>query len=193
MTRAGLLAVLVLALLAGCSKRDRSGIDADALAKRPDTEVVRRTEGDRQIVEIRRGGVVITEENGVVKSALDNSGHGAVLCAWKVSVDILAALDVCVPGQHPALRQDMADAVAKIADFIVANSLTPVSKSELERYVAQRHAETERQRDASGKACSPEFLDDSLPKLEAIPSAQRRAETANLLAVPRPPVMEPCL
>jgi hypothetical protein len=193
MMRAASLLMVSLVLLAGCGKRDRSGIDADALAKRPDTEVARRTEGDKQIVVIRRGGVVITEENGVVKTAVDNSGHGAVLCAWKLSVDIVAALDVCVPGQHPALRRDMADALDAIADFIVANSLTPVRKSELERYVNQRLADTERQRDASGKACSPEFLDDALPKLDAIPSAERRAETANLLAVPRPPVMEPCL
>jgi hypothetical protein len=192
MMRAVLLLVLSCALLAGCSKRDRSGIDADALAKRPDTEVARRTDGDKQIVEIRRGGVVITEEDGIVKTAVDHSGHGAVLCAWKVSVDIVVALDVCVPGQHPALRRDMADAVAAIADFIVANSLTPVRKSELEHYVTQRYSETELQRNVA-KACSPEFIDDALPKLDAIPSAQRRAETANLLSVPRPPVMEPCL
>jgi hypothetical protein len=187
------LAVVLLATLAACGGRDRSELDLAALAKQPGTEVIRRAEGGKEIVEIRRGGVVITREHGIAIAAVDRSGHGAVLCAWRIYVDTLAALDVCQPGAHEELRQDLIQATEAIADFIVANSLTPVRKADLEAYIAKRRAETQAQRDSAGKICSPEFLEDSLPKMEAVPHAERQAETVDMLSVPRPPVLDPCL
>ena len=187
------LAAGLLAMLAGCGGRERSELDLAALAKQPGTEVIRRSEGGKEIVEIRRGGVVITRQRGVTIAAVDHSGHGAVLCAWRIYVDTLAALEVCQPDTHAALRQDLLQATEAIADFIVANSLTPVKKADLEAYVATRRAETRAQSNAAGKACSPEFIEQSLPKLEAVPHDERQAQTADMLSVPRPPVMDPCL
>src|SRR5271155_1956632 len=92
-----LMAVL-LSALAACGGRDRSTLDLAALAEQPGTEVIRRSDGGKNVVEIRRGGVVITLENGVTVAAVDHSGHGAVLCAWRITVDTLVALDVCQPG-----------------------------------------------------------------------------------------------
>jgi hypothetical protein len=188
-----LTAAALLSALAGCGGRDRSDLDLAALAKQPGTEVIRRSEGGKKLVEIHRGGVVITQEHGVTIAAVDHSGHGAVLCAWRVTVDALAALEVCQPGAHEELRQDLVEATDAIADFIVANSLTKVTKAELEAYIARRRTETEAQRNAAGKVCSPEFLAESLPKMEAVPHDARQAETADMLSVPRPPVMDPCL
>jgi hypothetical protein len=185
------IAILGLTL-AACGGRNESTLDLDALAKRPGAEVVRRTVGGHEVVEIRQGGVTVTREHGVTTAAVDRSGHGAVLCAWRVYVDTLAAIDVCQPGEHAELRADIAQAVDAIADFIVANNLTPVTKSDLEAYIAQRHAETEAQRGAAGKVCSAEFIEQSLPKMEAIPHEQRLAQTIDLLSVPRPPVLDPC-
>jgi hypothetical protein len=193
MRGAAALAALLVAALAACAGRDPSALDVAALAKQPGTEVIRRSEGGREIVEIRRGGVVITQEGGVMTAAVDRSGHGAVLCAWRVSVDTLVALDVCQPGGHDELRQDLARATDAIADFIVANSLTPVRKADLQAYVAKRRAETQAQSNAAGRACSPEFLEQSLPMMEAVPHDERAAQTIDMLSVPRPPVMDPCL
>src|SRR5581483_3418387 len=120
------------------------------LAQQPGSEVSRRAQDGREIVEIRRGGVVITEADGRLVSAVDRSGHGAVLCAWRVYVDTIAALDVCEPAGHPELRQDLREAIDKMADFIVANSATPVTKEELGKYIEKRRAETRLQRDAAG-------------------------------------------
>lgn len=189
--RWGCLAILGM-MLAACGGHDRDALDLDALAKRPGAEVVRHKVGGHEVVEIRQGGVTVTREHGVTTAAVDRSGHGAVLCAWRVYVDTLAALDVCQPGQHTELRADIAQAVDAIADFIVANNLTPITKRALEAYIAQRHVETEAQRGAAGKVCSAEFIDESLPKMEAIPHEQRVAQTIDLLSVPRPPVLDPC-
>jgi len=193
MRRTTVVAAVFLAMLAGCGGRDGSELDLAALAKQPGTEVIRRSEGGKTIVEIRRGGVVITQMRGITVSAVDHSGHGAVLCAWRIYVDTLAALEVCQPDTHIELRQDLRQATDAIADFIVANSLTPVKKTDLDAYVFKRRAETRAQSDAAGKACSPEFLEQSLPQLEAVPRDERQAQTAEILSVPRPPVMDPCL
>src|SRR5271167_419646 len=140
------LAAMLLAALAACGGHDRSALDLAALAKQSGTEVIRRSDGGKDVVEIRRGGVVITQERGVTIAAVDHSGHGAVLCAWRIYVDTLVALDVCQPGAHGELRQDLVEATDAIADFIVANSLTPVKKAELAAYIAKRRAETQAQR-----------------------------------------------
>jgi hypothetical protein len=54
---------LALALLLNCAAQAETSLseaDIDALAAQPGTEVTKRQEGDTQITEIRRAGVVIT-------------------------------------------------------------------------------------------------------------------------------------
>jgi hypothetical protein len=74
----------------------------------------------------------------------DRSGRGAVLSSWGLYVDLAAAREICPEYLNKPLETDLANAVDKINDFIVANSLFPVSKVGLEKRAASRWEDVSR-------------------------------------------------
>jgi len=128
----------------------------------------------------------------------DTSGHGAVLCAWRMYINLRVGLDLCFPNEYSELREDLDDAIAAMNRFIVDNRVPATSMDEVEAFAA---AEDARQRseaaavapDKLREACSAGELGQMINGISQIPRAERRKTVADLLSVPRQPVLNPCL
>jgi hypothetical protein len=80
----------------------------------------------------------------------------------------------------------VANAIDRIDDFIVANSLIPVSKAELQKGAASR-------RENVSQLCRSDGLAGMVKAFGSISHDKFMSSVADLLSVPRPPVMNPCL
>lgn len=164
-------------------------LDYDEIAKRPGFTVSRKTVNGDEVVQIRKATVTIEiDKNGAI--GLDRDA--AVLCLWKEYVNLHNAADYCFPDSERELREDFADAVERFKDFIVANSLAPVTRSELNAFVEKRRREmiARMPKPAAGAQRCPRL--DYFADYQADGHEKRRADVAKILAVPRPPVMNPC-
>lgn len=127
---------LAFALVLVASTAHGQPLDLDAIARQPGTEIIRQ--GDK--VEIRRSGVtVFVDKNGEL--SVDRSGT-AVLCYWNIAIATKISADLCYPGEFAELSRTLGEQIAAMNDFIVANSLRPVTKESLEKSIADRFAET---------------------------------------------------
>ncbi len=170
-------------------------LDLEAIARQPDTQVTRRQQDGAEVVEIRRAGVTITIDKDGERS-VDRSGK-AVWCYWEIAVAVKIAADLCYPGEFAALSRMLGEHLDAANDFIVANSLRPVKKADLERKIAERRLTAAAGIKAAGmppalnRACQSRREEDLLP-LNAELEKYRR-EFSDALAVPRPPAENPCL
>jgi hypothetical protein len=199
-----LAAALLLSVVAR-AETELSEADIDALAQQPGTEVTRTQEGDTQSIQIHRAGVVVSIQrkgNQTQTVGQDNSGHGAVLCMWKFYIGFRQGLNQCFPGQYPEFREDLDYAIGAMNDFIVANSLSPTSKAEVEAAVAALEARGQKQFDDGRaqlgaeelqKRCGASNFGQMIVKMTEMTREQRRRQIVELLSVPRPPVMNPCI
>jgi hypothetical protein len=120
---------------------------------------------------------------------IDRTGKGAVLCAWGIYESIRVIGRECHQGQDVAFRTELDQSLARIDDFIMKNSRqSPITKADLNA----RRMEGLKQLHASGNICMGDgekmyvmFRTRGAPAL--------RAQTTDLLSVPREPVMNPCL
>jgi hypothetical protein len=135
-----------------------------------------------------QSGGVETRRLGDKTVQIDNSGKGAVLCIWSIYDAVRLVGRECHAGQDAAFQAELEQSIARIDDFIIANSTSPVSKEQLDA----RRAQGLRGLQVRGSICAGgaeqlyQMLRRSGP--EAI-----RAQTADLLSIPREPVMNPCL
>lgn len=123
------------------------------------------------------------------------SGKGAVLCSWSITLSVQAYARGCGWEKVPADEAILAS-IAKIDAFILENSLTPVTQADLER---RKQAETQplmdritENADAVCKRGEGEFADLAWAMRERS-AEQIAAGTAEMLSIPREPVMNPCL
>ncbi|WP_145750376.1 hypothetical protein [Nitrospirillum amazonense] len=128
----------------------------------------------------------------------DRSGHGAVLCLREIYVALREGLDTCRQDGDEALRRFMDEGLQQIDDFVVANSLTPVTKDALKaaeeaRLKKQRDGAALRGLEAQAKICAGGDAQRMLGGLRSASLDKLRAELAAALSVPRPPVFSPCL
>jgi hypothetical protein len=166
-------------------------LDLEVIARQPDTEVIRRTENGSEVVEIRRGGVTINLKDGL-RNGFDNSGHGAIWCNWELIVGAKIAADVCFPGEFAEVSSLLGEQIGQLDDFIVANSLTPVSKADLKDLYDSRASSIR----PGNEAClNPRryFLEPLKQRLQSTPRADVERQFEQVLAPPRPPVINPCL
>jgi hypothetical protein len=163
-------------------------LDLDALAQRPDFQVTRK-DGDR-VIEVRKNSVVISKGRDRI---LGMDEDRAVLCAWNEYVNLFIGAEYCFPDSERELREDFADAIERFKTFIVANSLTPVSRSDLDASVEKRRADflarVPKTPPGTPRCVKLDFFAD----YQADGQEKRRADVTRILAVPRPPVMNPCL
>lgn len=182
---------LALALVLVASTAHGQPLDLDAIGRQPGTEITRQ--GDQ--VEIRRGGVtVIVDKNGGELS-IDGSGP-AVLCIWSLAVETQIAADLCYPNEYTQLSKILSDYVDAANNFIVANSLCPVSKAELEKAIADRRAKVAAGIEKYGvPSAQRSFCQGQGQLLSAWNKEPEkfRQELRQGLAVPRPPASNPCL
>ena len=178
---------LALAIWGACALAQE--IDVDALAKRPGFLVTKKVINGKEVVEIRKATVTINiDKDGMMGVDQDT----AVLCVWSEYVNLHIGADYCFPDGERELKEDFADAVEHFKDFIVANSLTPVTRSDLDAYVEKRRAEliSRMSKTAGGAPRCPKL--DFFVDYQADGRKKRRADVAKILAIPRPPVMNPC-
>lgn len=165
-------------------------LDYDEIAKRPGFAMTRETVKGEEVVTIRKATVTIQIDK---KGALGIDQDTAVMCVWTIYVGLHVAADYCFPDSEKELREDFADAVEHFKDFIVANSLTPVRRSDLDAYVETRRKEL-LARASKLPAGAPRCArTDMFTHYQADGGEKRRADVARMIAVPRPPVMNPCL
>jgi len=132
------------------------------------------------------GGVSMSQIGNNVSIGVDHSGHGAVMCAWGVYVDVRSKLEKCSssPGDEE-FKEKLDNAIDKINNFIVANSLSKITKSELEDQIKKNTEHLP-------YGCMG-YPDSITNKLRSMPVEKFKSSLDDLLSVPRPPVMEPCL
>jgi len=87
-------------------------------------------------------------------------------------------------------------------NFIAANSLAPTSKEEVEAAVTALVDRSKKQGDGTTaqlggeefqKRCASSDFGRGIVKMAEMTREQRRRQIADLLSVPRPPVMNPCM
>ncbi len=135
-------------------------------------------------------------KNGKISTiGIDKSGHGAVGCAWEVYVEIKLGLEICSV-HDDGWGDELSEAIEKIMDFVVANSMTETSRDKLELYISNERnswlkTSGSRSSDSSIKRC--EFATGFLQHVKNQGRKKFRAHIEKLLSVPRIPVKNPCL
>ncbi len=176
--------------------------DLTQLATMPGAEVTRDANGVVQAVTLNRSGVVITsvrQGDGSQTTGVDNSGHGAVLCLLSIYIETRTTLDVCFPDQYADLHRELDGAIGKTLNFVVANSLAPVAMPALQAGIAARETMAKTQAAKLGPervaaACAkPNGAGQMVTAMSQQSAADWQKSVADLLSVPRPPVMNPCL
>jgi hypothetical protein len=160
----------------------------------------------QNLVKADDNGTVIYDRNGVQiykygdgsEVGIDNSGKGAVLCVWNIYVGLKAYLDTCVSDRDKEFRADLGKGIDRIEQFIVENSLTTVSKSDLEARKRSELAGLSAMSPSQIEAMCSATPDDTTYGVyasfrSALTSEKLKAAIANLLSIPRLPVMNPCL
>ncbi len=184
---------LVASLFAG---QTAAGDNADfvrAIQAVPGVTVTSGEDNGRHFTQWRKAGASYRLQAGPAGEVLtgnDESGAGAVLCSWMIYNAVRDALGGCGADQHPALRADLDRDIAALEAFISANSVLPVTVAEL-----RARAEAERVRTAASqpRVCGGGDAGEVVRGLDAVGPDGRREEIGKLLAVPRWPVLNPCL
>ncbi|MBI5164536.1 MAG: hypothetical protein HY985_11625 [Magnetospirillum sp.] len=110
-----------------------------------------QSENGRETREIAlQGGVVVIEERKgeevISHLEFDASGHGAVLCSWQLYSRMYAGLAVCGDG-NDEWKAELFTALERMNEFIVANTLTAVSKNDLQNEISNKVMVIERSMD----------------------------------------------
>jgi hypothetical protein len=179
--------IALLAIIGGAQLALAQQLDLEEEARRPGFTVTKKIVNGEEIVEIRKATVVIEMSS---KGTLGMDSDTAVLCAWDSYISAKLGADFCFPDSEPELREDLADALERFKDFIVANSISPVQRDELDVYAQRKFART------FAKPPSPpnaERCQNYLGEFKARGREKRREDVAKILAVPRPPVLAPCI
>jgi hypothetical protein len=186
--------LLLALILTACTPGTRLRPDFEALAE----QTPWRMESGIERREIVLGGGVVAyqKRNGekVETLEMDESGHGAVLCAREIYRSSLENLELCFPDEDD-WRKDFTTALDRIDKFIVENDPAPVAQRDLEadtyktvnRIREERSSWTAAQID---KACKGASMFRSIMQQG---HEKFRAHIDGLLSVPRPPVLNPCL
>lgn len=146
------------------------------------------------------GGIDIsqTRKAGKVSSLeMDNSGHGAVMCAWEIYSSILAWAELC-QAEDLEWIGTVSGGLDRINDFIVANSLDGVSKQTLEARLARILAPIREKRPTFSpqdlaRVCRANTTGQMFTHIKNRGRPTFQTDLDNLLSVPRLPVFAPCL
>jgi hypothetical protein len=181
------------------------GHDFDALLAQPGTKVTYGSvnQGD-PTREIRlSSGIAYTQvrHDGKVAYVMESdfSGHGAVACVYSIYLAVDAVSRACGSSQNGA--SDLGAQLARIEAFIVANkpsrgALPGVSaaQAKIASWKAQAAATAgSPASEAKAAFCQSPQAKFLLGLTAQMDAPKLKANIDNLLAVPRPAVMNPCL
>lgn len=133
-------------------------------------------------------GSVETYRLGNQAFQVDNTGKGAVLCIWSIYDAVRLVGRECHPSQDAAFQVELEQSIARIDEFIIANSTRPVSKEQIN---ALRAKGLEMLR-LHGNICAGD-TERFYQMFRSRGASALREQTTDLLSIPREPVMNPCL
>jgi hypothetical protein len=131
-------------------------------------------------------GGITTHYSETDNVEVDESGHGAVLCAWSIYVGILYVGKTCFPDDKET-HSLLSGEITRIDRFIMKNS--PTTREQIERAKAEMPYFDKPAKCGDGRDA---WLQALFKGYGADPQSLR-AEVDDLLSVPRKPVMSPCL
>lgn len=120
--------------------------------------------------------------------SVDNTPQGSVMCSWHIYIHMLAQAESCDVDQ--SWRDSTKDAVERINQFIIENSLSSLTKEgvnkETEKQLkeSKKHFESDRARQCKSGMANMSGKVDKVAFKKTIDE---------LLAIPRPPVINPCM
>jgi hypothetical protein len=119
----------------------------------------------------------------------DKSGAGAVLCVWSIYLSVQAKTAACALPRR-SVDDAIDQAIVAIDDFILANSSLHPTKAMLEAFKRGAVAPDL----SSARQLGPQICNSQdLERFRRPSPEQIQATVKGLLAVPREPVMNPCL
>ena len=119
-----------------------------------------------------------------------DKGGGAVLCAWSMYLSVRTQTTACAVSRQP-VDDAIDEAITAIDGFIIANSSLHPTHEMLEDF-KRRAAEAELRH--ARQLGMQKYCENNLAQhLRRESPDQIRASIKGLLAVPREPVMNPCL
>ncbi|MCP4381866.1 MAG: hypothetical protein GY798_10735 [Hyphomicrobiales bacterium] len=127
----------------------------------------------------------------------DTNG-GAVLCAWSIYLAVQTVTSACRLPPGP-VDDAIDEAIVAMDDFILAHSSLHPTRSMLDNFkgelAASRFPAVEWELDGKGlpRLCSSDGREQIVDQVRSMQPDNIRARVAELLAVPREPVMNPCL
>jgi hypothetical protein len=179
------------------------GHDYDALIAQPGTKVtygsVNQGDPTREIRLSNGVAYMQVRHDGKLAYVLESdfSGHGAVACVYSIYLAVDAVGAVCNPSQNGA--SGLGAQLARIERFIVANepqrgamSGEAVAQARIAAFKAQAAA-TAPAAEAKAAFCQGPQAKFLLGIAAQTDAAILKANVDNLLSVPRPAVMNPCL
>ena len=195
-----LIMISIFSFTSSYAEEDKEYTEKDfweAIAKRPDAEITTiknpKTGEDEVVgakfksgVRIMRQGIynTLTGESsyGGIMSE-DNSGLPAILCAREYLIATLAGYKSCKNPNSLSGVLSLEEAIRKVDEFIIKNSILPVTQKELnvsKNVILKQYAL---------KECTTDVLEKMNNKF-GIPED---SEVEKMLSVPRPPVLGYCL
>jgi hypothetical protein len=138
-----------------------------------------------------------TNPNAVAQDSLqeyknDSSGAGGILCLWSTYITLHAGLEVCGFGDEPVARA-LKDAISRYDEFIVKNSSQRLNHSALATEKSRIRLDALRQVPQASatltEACNSKMLTD----LRQTDLTELKRQVDRHLAIPREPVMNPCM
>jgi len=118
----------------------------------------------------------------------DKSGAGAVLCVWSIYLSIQAQTAACALPRRPT-DDAMDQAIVAIDEFILANSSLHPTRATLESFKRGAAAPDRDHVSRDPQICTGADLE----RFRSIKPERLQAGVKALLAIPREPVMNPCL
>ncbi len=181
----------------------------DRFFEDPDLKAEFRTQGDgTEIRSVVLPGDVRLEEQrkdgAISRFTWDTSDAGAVLCVREIYLTIQIALAVCEDLENRKVSNRLDEALGRFDDFVVANSVEPVSLSQLRENEQARLTEFRKEMKGAPneeKVASCRSVDEERSRFRAefskafsnMSDEEFRSQIDRLLAVPRLPAMNPCL
>ena len=121
----------------------------------------------------------------------EKSGRGAVLCVWAIYLSVKSHTVACGLARRP-VDDAIDNAIAKIDEFIIANSSLRPSQAALEDF-KRRVAEQELKALGGQKTYCEGPSASDIERFRSNNADEVQKSVTALLAVPREPVMNPCL
>jgi hypothetical protein len=198
-----IIVIALIPFLVSSSNAEQWGTQTDALIERPGTKVITgKAKDGAKTREIHlQSGVSFFETrrgNKISSYSVDRSGLNAVICIWRIYVGLKTAMEICPSGTDEDLKVELDSAIDRINRFILENSISPVTKAQLNKSIEKRilraRTKIKQLRKENPKVtCLSRYSKQMLKNLKSMPREKFRSGIDKLLSVPRPPVLNPCL